>query len=54
LWPLCSPDLNPCDFYLCGHAEKEVYVNNLHSLEELQKNIRHEIFAIPVQQLQRV
>jgi hypothetical protein len=29
-------------------------VNNPHSLEELQENIRHEISAIPVQQLRRV
>jgi hypothetical protein len=31
-----------------------MYVNNPHSLEQLKENIRHEISAIPVQQLQRV
>jgi hypothetical protein len=30
--------------------EEKVYMNNPHSLEELQANIRHEISAIPVQQ----
>jgi hypothetical protein len=29
----------------------EVYVNNSHSLEELEGNNRHEMSTIPVQQL---
>jgi hypothetical protein len=53
LWPPWSPDLNLCDFYLWGTLKK-VYVNNLHSLEELEANIRHEISAIPVHQLRCV
>jgi hypothetical protein len=48
LWPPRSPDLNPCDFYLWGTLKEKVYVNNQHSLEELQENVRHEISAIPV------
>jgi hypothetical protein len=54
LWPPRSPDLNPCDFYLWGTLKEKVYVNNPHSLEELQENIRHEISTIPVQQIGRV
>jgi hypothetical protein len=54
LWPPRSPDLNSCDFYLWGTLKENVYVNNPHSSEELQVNIRHEISAIPVQQLRRV
>jgi hypothetical protein len=31
LWPLLSPDLNPCDFYLWGTLKAKVYMNSLHS-----------------------
>jgi hypothetical protein len=54
MWPPRSPDLNPCDFYLWGTLKEKVYINNPHSLEELQANIRHEISAVPIQQLRRV
>ena len=36
LWPARSPDLNPCDFYLCDTLKSKVYANNPHSLEELK------------------
>ena len=36
LWRARSPDLNPCDFYICGTLKSKVYANILHSLEELQ------------------
>jgi hypothetical protein len=26
-WPACSPDLNPCDFYLWDTLKVKVYVN---------------------------
>jgi hypothetical protein len=32
LWPARSPDLNPCDFYLCGNLKDKVYSNNPHTL----------------------
>jgi hypothetical protein len=47
MWPPQLPDLNPCDFYLCGMLKGKVYVKNLHSLEELQENIRHDILPFP-------
>jgi hypothetical protein len=36
-----------------GHGEGK-NVKNLHSLEELQENIRHKISAIPLQELRHV
>jgi hypothetical protein len=39
LWTLQSPISNPCDFYLWGMLKEKVYVNNPHSLEQLQENI---------------
>ena len=29
-WPPCSPDLNPLDFYLCGHLKSSVYSTAVH------------------------
>jgi hypothetical protein len=49
LWPLQLPNLNPCDFYLWAILKGKVYVNNPHSLEQLQENIWREIFYINVQ-----
>jgi hypothetical protein len=37
-----------CDFYLWGMLKEKVYMNNAHSLEELEANIRNEISAIPI------
>jgi hypothetical protein len=34
LWPVCSPNLNHCDFYLWGTLQ-----DNLHSLREFKENI---------------
>jgi hypothetical protein len=43
VWPPWSPNLNPCNFYLWDMLKNKVYVNNPHSLEDLQENIKHEI-----------
>lgn len=51
LWPPQSSDLNCYKNYLWGMPKGEVYVNNSHSLEELEGNNRHEMSTIPVQQL---
>jgi hypothetical protein len=42
------------DVYMWGLLKKEMYVNNPHSLEELQGSIRHEIYTILVKQLWHV
>jgi hypothetical protein len=47
----CSPNLNPCDFYVWGTLKDKVYVNKPHSLQELKENIHQEIFVIQRQQL---
>jgi hypothetical protein len=51
LWPPRSSNLYPCDFYLCGLLKGNAYINNTHSLEKLQENIRRESCGIPAQQL---
>jgi hypothetical protein len=45
-WPTCSPNLNPCDFYLWGTVKQTVYRTTLHSIEELKENSKEEIFSI--------
>jgi hypothetical protein len=47
IWPECSPDLNPYDFFFWGCLEDKVYNRNLQA-EELKENIRR---GIPADQL---
>jgi hypothetical protein len=42
------PDLNPHDFYLWGTLKWKMYVNNPRLFGELQENIRHEMYALPI------
>jgi hypothetical protein len=54
-WPVRSPDLNACDFFLCGYLESKVYEKKPRSTEDLKQNIREEVAAIPpTMLLQRV
>jgi hypothetical protein len=40
LWPACSPDLTPCNFYLWGNLRDKVYRMNPHTEEELKKHTK--------------
>jgi hypothetical protein len=53
LWPLRSPDLNPCDFYLWGKLKRVVYANNPHDLEALKQNIPEAIYNIKQREVSR-
>jgi len=53
LWPLHSPDLTCCDFYLWGSLKDIVYKTNPHNLEQLKNNCR-EISTISGQEFQGV
>jgi hypothetical protein len=46
LWPPRSPDLNPCDFFLCGYLKSKVYNPLPKTLDELKENIEREIKKI--------
>jgi hypothetical protein len=48
LWPLRSPDLSFCDFYLGGNLKGKVYKNNPGSTEAPQKEITQVIGSIAV------
>ena len=40
LWPLYSPDLNPCDYYLWGYLKSRVYSDPVpKTTDELKINI---------------
>ena len=45
-WPLRSPDLSPCDFFLWGVLKDRVYRRKPRSIEELKNGITTEISAI--------
>ena len=53
-WPLYSPDLNPCDFFLWGHLKERVYRESPDSLDALKDAIRRKIQAIPLEMVLRV
>jgi hypothetical protein len=44
LWPVCSPDLAPCSFYLWGNLKDKVYRTNTHTKEELKEKKYEEKF----------
>ena len=53
-WPLRSPDLAPCDYFLWGYLKSLVYNNRPKTLEDLQNAIRTETANIPLNMLERV
>jgi hypothetical protein len=50
-WPSRSPDLTPCDFFLC--AKDEVYHTKPRTLKELEARIRNVITNVPHKFLQK-
>ena len=53
-WSACSPDLNPCDFFLWGYLKLKVYNNHPQSIERLKDEIHQEITTIPHEMIHRV
>jgi hypothetical protein len=54
-WPPRSPDLTPCDFFLCGFLKDSVYVPPLPStIQELRGRITHALQAMTADMLHRV
>jgi hypothetical protein len=39
-WPPCSPDLNPCDYFLWGYLKDKVFSSALRTPPELNKRIK--------------
>lgn len=38
-WPLCSPDLSPCDIFLWRYLKAEVFKHRPRSLDQLKEAI---------------
>jgi hypothetical protein len=53
-WPACSPDLNPCDFFLRGYLKDRVYQTYPKTLEELKFLTEHQISNISTKVLHSV
>jgi hypothetical protein len=53
IWPVHSPDLNPCEFFSLGCLMNKLYNSNPRIERELKENIRREIANIPAEQLER-
>ncbi len=47
-WLPYLPDLNVCDFFLCGYLKDRVYENNPQTLDELETEILRLIFELVV------
>ena len=39
-WPLPSPDLTPCDYFLLGHLKSIVYKNEYRTIDDLKRKIK--------------
>jgi inhibitor of nuclear factor kappa-B kinase subunit alpha len=53
-WPACSPDLNPCDFFLWGYLKSKVWETSPKTIPELKNAITEEINKINVGLCKRV
>jgi inhibitor of nuclear factor kappa-B kinase subunit alpha len=54
IWPACSPDLNPCDFFFWHCLKYKVYSSNPRMEEELKENLCSKILNIPAEHLHKV
>ena len=53
LWPLCSPDLMPPDYFLWGYLKGRVYQNKPRTTDAMKANITEEIQAVTADVLAR-
>jgi len=53
LWPPCSPDLTPPDYFLWGYLKGRVYQNTPRTTDTLKTNITEEIQAVTADVLAR-
>lgn len=53
-WPPCSPDLNPCDYYLWGSLKEKVYASVPTTVQELKDKVIEELGKITTDEFQRV
>ncbi|GFU58940.1 transposable element Tc3 transposase [Trichonephila clavipes] len=53
-WPPRSCDLTPLDYFLWGYVKSLVYADKLQTLDHLEDNIRHVIYYIRPQMLEKV
>ena len=54
LWPPRSPDLNDPDFFLWGYLKEKVCIEMPDTLQQLKRNIIHEINNISQETLMNV
>ncbi|GFU99978.1 hypothetical protein TNCV_310191 [Trichonephila clavipes] len=47
IWPTCSPDLSPSDYFLWAYLMSLVYKDRSKTLDDLMNHIRTEIDNIP-------
>ena len=53
LWPPCSPDLTPPDYFLWGYLKGRVYQNKPRTTDSLKANFTEEIQAVTAEVLAR-
>ena len=53
-WPVRSPDLTPCDYFLWGYLKAEVFKHRPMTLQALKDAIRLKVARIPHDMLDRV
>ncbi|XP_018574750.1 uncharacterized protein LOC108913653 isoform X1 [Anoplophora glabripennis] len=54
LWPSRTSDLTPLDYYLFGRIKNNIFKQRVHTLEDLEVTIHHEIESITPNELERV
>jgi hypothetical protein len=52
-WPVRSPDITPCDFFLWGYVKGCVYQTLVANINDLKDRIKAAIATVDVDMLQR-
>jgi hypothetical protein len=53
-WPVHSPDLSACNYFLWGYLKRKVFILKPRTIEKLKQRIMEEITAIPERMTRRV
>jgi hypothetical protein len=53
-WPPCSPDLNPCDYFLWGYLKDKVFSSAPRTLPELKERIKESCARVTRGMLTRI
>ena len=52
LWPSCTSDINPSDFYLCSTLNSQVNSNDPSTEDDLKESIQSTVLSVSAAEIQ--